>query len=83
MMTELSEIRSELAESFEELFELNHIFTLALNQFPDEPEEIWQKQVTWIISLLASDVERRADVIRGQVYALDRLQAACSREVSK
>lgn len=74
MMTELSEIQAELSGCFEELFKLGHIFTLALNQFPDEPGEIWQEQTVWIISLLASEIERNADVIRGQIYALDQLQ---------
>ena len=83
MMTELSQIRAELSDCFEELLELKHIFTLALNQFPDEPDEVWQKQAAWILSTLASDVERYADVIHGQVYALDRLQSAHCCEVGK
>lgn len=83
MMTELSEVQAELSSCFENLFELSLIFTLVLNQFPEKPTEAWQKQVIWLIDNLAGEVDRNADVIRGQTYAIERLQQTVLSEVSQ
>jgi hypothetical protein len=79
MMTELAELRVELADFVETLSILNEVITLALDQFPNEPQEVWQRQVYWLFSEIAGDLDAHRDFLTGKVFALERLHAANPR----
>lgn len=83
MMTELAQLQSELEYSAKSLRELDPIFNLVLEQFPEQAGEVWQQQVRWLIERLQDITEREQDMIHGLTLRLNRLQKAVSCEVSQ
>lgn len=83
MMTELAHLQSELEDSVERLRELDPIFTLLLEQLPDQPDQLWHRRITWLAAELRSTADCELDQLQGFTLGLKRFQTTLSREVDQ